>query len=214
MTHPTRTNLILLKEKARSVETSVGILKARKQALITELLNTARPFLRSREEIRTLYGAALQELVLSIGHEGEETIASVAIAAARVFRIEVTEKSIWGLKYRDVAARDRAVRDPGDRGYDYAGPTPHLEEGILGFERLLEAMINHAEYESKLRRLVEEVLRTTRKIRVLEQHLLPNLRNEIKLIAVFIAEREREAHFRLKRFKRLRAAVRTGGNQK
>ncbi len=214
MIHPTRTNLILIREKARSVETSVGILKARKQALITELLNTARPFLRSREEIRTLYGAALLELGLSIGNEGDETIASVAIAAARDFRIEIAEKSIWGLKYRDVAARDRAVRDPGDRGYDYAGPTPHLEEGILGFERLLEAMINHAEYESKLRRLAEEVLRTTRKIRVLEQHLLPSLRNEIRLISAFIAEREREAHFRLKRFKRLSTGAWTGRDQR
>ena len=42
MIHPTRTNLLLLKEKSSSVSNSIGILKSRRQALIIEFLKTSK----------------------------------------------------------------------------------------------------------------------------------------------------------------------------
>ena len=116
MIHPTRTNLLMLRDKDRSVVNSMKILKARKQALIKEFLETTRPFLRSRAEIRNIYGKAIQELRLSLGHEGKDSIESIAEVTARDFRVEITENSIWGLKYKEVTASESAVRDPGDEG--------------------------------------------------------------------------------------------------
>lgn len=204
MIHPTRTNLILLKEKTRSVSNSVGILRARKQALIREFLATTLPFLKSREEIRSAYGAALRELALSLGHEGKEVIESIVAVSERDFRIDVVEKSIWGLKYKDIVFYDSPMRKPDERGYDEYSTTPHLDESTALFEKLLESMLTIAQYESKIKRLGEEIVRTTRKIRVLEELVLPDLKRRIKTIAQFIGEREREAFFRLKKFKELR----------
>ena len=201
MIHPTRTNLLLLRDKTMSVVNSMKILKARKQALIKEFLDTTRAFLRSRAEIRNIYGKAIEELRLSLGHEGKESVESMAAVTARDFRVEITENSIWGLKYKEVAACESAVRDPGMRGYDYLPTTPHLEEGIYLFEKLVESMVEIAAFESKLKRLGEEIIRTTRKIRVIEERVLPELRDDIKTIAHYIGEREREAFYRLKKFK-------------
>jgi V/A-type H+-transporting ATPase subunit D len=203
MIHPTRTNLILLKEKRRSVSNSTGILRARKQALIREFLATTLPFLRSREEIRSTYGNALHELALTLGHEGKSIIESIVVASERDFRIDVTEKSIWGLKYKDIVFHDAPVRKPDERGYDEYSTTPHLDESTALFEKLLESMLTIAEYESKIKRLGDEIMRTTRKIRVLEELVLPDLKRRIKTISQFIGEREREAHFRLKKFKEM-----------
>jgi V/A-type H+-transporting ATPase subunit D len=205
MIHPTRTNLLLLKEKSRSVTNSIGILKARKQALIKEFLAATIPFLRSREDIRKTYGNALRELSLSLGHEGKNSIESIVAVTERDFGIEVTEKSIWGLRYKDLVFHDIPVREAHQRGYDEFASTPHLEEAITLFEKLLESMLNIAEFESKIKRLSYEILRTTRKIRVLEELVFPGLKLQIKTIAQFIAERERESYFRLKRFKQIRA---------
>jgi V/A-type H+-transporting ATPase subunit D len=202
--HPTRTNLLLLKEKYRSVTNSIGILKARKQALIKEFLAATIPFLKSREDIRKTYGKALQELALSLGHEGKDSVESIVVATERDFRIEVIEKSIWGLRYKDISFHDTPVREPHERGYDEFSTTPHLEEATANFEKLLESMLNIAEYESKIKRLGNEILRTTRKIRVLEELVFPKIRSQIKVITQFISERERESYFRLKRFKEIR----------
>lgn len=208
MIHPTRTNLLLLKEKARSVVNSIGILKARKQALIREFLAASLPFLRSREDIRQSYGKALHGLALALGHEGKDNIGSIATATARDFGIDVIEKSIWGLRYKDIIFHDTPVRDPDKRGYDEFGTTPHLEEGTVLFEKLLESMLHIAEYESKLKRLGEEILRTTRRIKVLEEMVLPALKQQIKTITQYIGERERESFYRLKRVKGILAAKR------
>jgi V/A-type H+/Na+-transporting ATPase subunit D len=203
MIHPTRTNLLLLKDKARSVLNSIGILKARKQALIKEFLAATVPFLRSREDIRQSYGKALRELALSLGREGKDTVESITLATERDFKIDVIEKSIWGLRYKDIVFHDAPVRDADKRGYNEYGTTPHLEEGANLFEKLLESMLHLAEYECKLKRLGDEILRTTRRIKVLEEMVLPSLKLQIKTITQYIGERERESFYRLKRVKNI-----------
>ena len=199
MIHPTRTNLLMLKEKSRSIVNSIGILKARKQALIKEFLAATLPFLRSREEIKKSYGRAIRELAISLGREGKDTIESLAVATERDFGIEVKEKSIWGLRYKDIAYHDTPVRQPGERGYDESGTTPHLDDSVNLFEKLLESMLTIAEYESKLKRLGDEIVKTTRRIKVLEEMVLPGIKRQIRSIGQYIGEREREAFYRLKR---------------
>ncbi len=198
--HPTRTNLLMLREKARSVVNSIGILKARRQALIREFVATSTPFLRSREEIRKTYSRGLADLSLSLGREGVRSIDSLSLLTARDFPVEVTRKSIWGLEYKDIACHDSALREPDERGYDERTTTAHVERTADRFERVLEAMLGIAAYENKLKRLGEEILRTTRRTRVLEERVLPDLRSRTRAIAAYLSEREREAYYRLKRW--------------
>lgn len=199
--HPTRTNLLLLKEKFKSISNSISILKARRQALIQEFLNTTAPFLRSREDIRKTYGKALDEMTLSLGHEGKSGIESITFAVERDMGVDIIEKSIWGLKYKDIVVNKNPVRETDQRGYDFRSTTPHLEEGIYLFEKVLESMLEIAAFENKLKRLADEITRITRKIKVLEERVLIELKHQIKTITQYIGERDRESYYRLKKFK-------------
>jgi V/A-type H+/Na+-transporting ATPase subunit D len=199
--HPTRTNLLLLREKHRSVFNSIAILKARRQALIREFLAATLPFLRSREEIRKTYARALAELALSRGLERKGGLESLTALTRRDFPVNITEKSVWGLAYRDIEYHETPLRKPEERGYDWRSTTPHVEESITLFEKIFDAMLQIAAYESKIKRLGDEILRTTRRVRVLEERVLPDVAMQIRSIAHYIGEREREAFYRLKRFK-------------
>lgn len=201
MIHPTRTNLLLLREKSRSVQSSTGILKARRQALIKELLATTTPFLSSRDVVQANYGQAVRELSLALAIEGEEMLDSIAAVATHDFGLEVSERSVMGLHYREVSVRESPLRPLEARGYDYRNTTPRLEEALHHFEKILQDMLEIAAYESKLKRLGQEVVRVTRRIRVLEERILPELQQQVKTIAQFLGERERESSFRLKRFR-------------
>lgn len=211
MIHPTRTNLLLLKEKSTSIENSISILTARRQALIREFLDTSLPFMRSREDIRSTYGMALAELVLSLGYEGRSTIQSLTFSAARDVSVDIVEKRIWGLRYKDILLKESLVRNPDQRGYDLRSTTPHIEESIYLFEKVLESMVGLAAYENKLKRLGDEITRISRKIKVLEERVLPALKGQIRTIAQYIGEREREAYYRLKRFKEITSRKRDPG---
>ncbi len=201
MLHPTRTNLLLLKEKSRSVTNSIAILKARRQALMREFLSATLPFIRSREELRRSYGRAIEEMQVSRGLEGESGIASVAAASGGELRVEITERSVMGLRYLDLEPGESPVRSLDERRYDYRLTTPHVEEAIFLFETVMEAILANAAFENKLKRLGEEISRVTRRTRVLEERLLPEVRRQVRGIAQYIGEREREAFYRLKRFK-------------
>lgn len=192
---------MILKEKTASIVNSIGILKARRQALIREFLSVTMPVLKSREEIRCIYGKALREIAIAFGREGRAGMESISSAASRDFKIDIAEKSVWGLYYKDISFRDTPLRRPDERGYDWLSTTPHVEEACRLFEKILESMLGIAAFESKLKRLGDEILMSTRRIRALEERILPGLRFQINAISNYIAERERESYYRLKRFK-------------
>jgi V/A-type H+-transporting ATPase subunit D len=205
MIHPTRTNLLLLKEKARSVTGSVGILTARRLALIREILAISTPFLQSRAEVRKAYARALARMALASGLEGDDFIGSLPMDAARDVEVAVVERNIMGLHYREIRVEGEVRRPPDERGYDCRFTTPHLEEAIGLFEDIVMQMLEIAAFEVRMKRLGEEVVRVTRRIRVLEERVLPGLKSEIRAIAHYIGERERESFYRLKRFKEQRS---------
>jgi V/A-type H+-transporting ATPase subunit D len=201
MIHPTRTDLLQLRGKVASVANSVSILQARRQALIREFLTLLRPFLHSREALASEYGVAIAELSLARGHEGDALIDAIAAGSARDVGVEIAEKSVMGVRYQDLTVWGPFVRTPAERGFGYANTTPHLDEAAFAFETLTEHVLEVAMLESKLKRIGEAIQQATRRVRVLEERVLPRLRADIKAIAAHIGEREREAHFRLKKFK-------------
>lgn len=198
---PTRTNLLLLRERLRIVGSCTVILKGRRQALIRELLQVTRPLMQSRDEVSRAYARALAGLKVSTAREGEPALAGLAALSCRELAIEVAECNLLGLRYREVLAHETVTREATDRPYDLLGSTPWLEETIAEFEGIVEEMLALATFEGKFRRLAEELIRLTRRIRVLEERVEPALRGEIREMAQYLAERERETHFRLKRFK-------------
>jgi V/A-type H+-transporting ATPase subunit D len=109
-----------------------------------------------------------------------------------------------GIHYLEVTVWGPFNRSPEQRNYGYALTTPHLEESIDRFEKTTESILTLAVAEMKLRVLGNEIRQVTRRTRVLEERVLPALSARIKSITQYIGEREREAHFRLKRFKTAR----------
>lgn len=202
MIQATRTNLLQLKERQGSVLNCTGILKGRRQALIKKFMEIGRPLLASREETRQGYAKGIEELQTSLGLEGENYIASLALISQRHLGVELRDMQILGLRYRDLQQVESASRSLVDRDYDYLSTTPHLDEALQLFETIIEEMLAMARYEGMFRRLGEELLRVTRRIRVLEERVLPELHLEIREISQYLAERERESYYRMKLFKR------------
>ncbi len=93
------------------------------------------------------------------------------------------------------------VRSPPARHYDYAATNWHLEEAVFRFEKIAEETMRIAAHENKLKRLSSEIIQISRRTRVMEERILPDLGSRIKAIDQYLSERERESYFRLKRFK-------------
>ena len=77
-----------------------------------------------------------------------------------------------------------------------------FDRAARGFETALDAIVDTAPLQVRIRRLGAELQRTTRRINTLEQRVITQLQQEIAGIELRLQERDREEQFRLKRFKR------------
>jgi V/A-type H+-transporting ATPase subunit D len=157
-----------------------------------------------------LYYDALQELYRSMGDDGQQAVISVAMINERQGELTIQEKNILGVKYYDVALPEGIRRSVDARNYDFTTSGSHLEETADLFERTVESLLVLAAFETKIKRLGEEILRVSRRGRVLEERILPDLACRIKATDQYIGEREREEYFRLKKFKNIQEASRIG----
>jgi len=201
MLHPTRTNLLQLKEKQGSINNSIRILKARRQALVKEFIDSSRRFMKDRRKIRELYRRAIGELAQSRSIEDHGFLASIAAVSRRNPQLTLKRHNLMGVSYYDVTVQDSIIRALEERPYDFWDTTQHFEDTIFDFERVAEAVLELAIFESKLKRLGEEINRVSRRTRVLEDRLLPRIDKDIRTISQYLGERERESYYRLKRFK-------------
>ena len=201
MIQPTRTNLLLLRERLQAVRNCTAILKGRRQALIKEFLKITRPLMQSREEVSQAYARAIDTLSVSKARESPVAVDALAVINRRKIAVEVAEGNLLGLRFRDLIMHETVARNFDERPYDMFGSSAWLDEAIEEFEGIVEEMLSLASFEGKFRRLAEELVRLTRRIRILEERIAPELHVDIHAMSQYLAERERETYFRLKRFK-------------
>ena len=204
MIHPNRTRLLELKKKKKSIASSLNILKNRRQALMLELLRSWPAFLRTREEIAIDRQNALRELRQSLAVEGEWAVQSHAAANRRDIEITVADRQVLGIWYRETTAIEQIRRTVEERSYDHTATSAHLEETFHLFEEIAEKCLLLAGAEDKVKKIGETISELARKIRILEQRILPGLDSSIRQVTFHIDEREREDHYRAKRFKQIR----------
>ena len=201
MIQPTRTNLLLLNDRLHAVLNCTTILKGRRQALIKEFLKITKPLMQSREEVSQAYARAIDELQVSKARERPVAVDALSAISRRKIAVEVAEGNLLGLRFRDLTMHETVARTFDERPYDMYGSSPWLDETIHEFEGIVEEMLSLANFEGKFRRLAEELVRLTRRIRILEERVTPELRLDIHAMSQYLSERERETYFRLKRFK-------------
>lgn len=201
MIQPTRTNLLLLKDRLRAVVNCTTILKGRRQALIKEFLKITKPLMQSREEVSKAYARAIDALSVGKARESPAAVDALAAINYRKIAVEVAEGNLLGLRFRDLTMHETVVRSFEERPYDMFGTSVWLDEAVAEFEGIVEEMLSLASFEGKFRRLAEELVRLTRRIHILEERVSPELKVEIHAMTHYLAERERETYFRLKRFK-------------
>jgi V/A-type H+-transporting ATPase subunit D len=89
------------------------------------------------------------------------------------------------------------------RGYSIVGTSTSIDEAAAAFETQVDVILKLAESELRLKRLAEEIQRTSRRLNALEHLLIPGLEAELDFIQMALDERERSDHFRLMLVKRI-----------
>ena len=134
---------------------------------------------------------------------GAEAVRSAAMATRSELVLDVRAVNVMGISVPIIEQR-RVSRSVLGRGYALARTSVTIDEAAAAFEDEVDSLIELAESELRLKRLVNEIQRTSRRANGLEHIIIPRLEGERNLIQMALDERERTDHFRLKRVKRAR----------
>ena len=89
-----------------------------------------------------------------------------------------------------------------DRNVSPIGVSTRVQIAAQRFEQAMNLILDVASTEVLLRRIGNEIRKTTRRVNALEQILIPRLRAQMRYIRDTLEERAREDTFRLKRLKK------------
>jgi V/A-type H+-transporting ATPase subunit D len=196
----TRAELLAKKKQIALARQGRDLLKEKRNALLQEFMRTAEEVLRESSELERSVGESALALAMAEALDGPEAVRSAAFAARGQVTLEVTGVNIMGVPV-PLIEKKSVARGPLDRGYSLSGVSSRIEAAAEAFETQLDLIIELAASEMRLRRLAEEIGRTTRRVNALDNVLIPRLEAQRDYIQMVMEEREREDLFRLKRVK-------------
>lgn len=198
---PTRMNLLQRKNQLRVALQGVDLLKRKRDALVAEFFQVVRQALEARDRLNAACEKAYVILSLAKAVEGRQALETAALVERRPVLVDIEIRNIWGIKVPEVRVQ-RVRQSFLERGLSPTAVSMRTLESTEAFERVLDAILEVATTELRLRKIGEEIKKTTRRVNALEQVVIPRIRAEIRYINDVLEQRAREDVFRLKRIKK------------
>ena len=196
---PTRSELLKLKKQIKLAKSGYSLLKKKRDGLILEFFEILKKAKTLREELVNEYKIALEKINIARTLEGDLKVKSIALAINDIPDVKLTTKNIMGVKVPKIESSDiqKAFME---RGYGIYNSSA-IDETASAYEKVVEKIILAAEIETSMRKLLNEIERTKRRVNALEFVLIPNLDKVKSFIQLRLEEMERENIFRMKRIK-------------
>jgi V/A-type H+/Na+-transporting ATPase subunit D len=197
---PTRSELINVKRKIKLSQSGYNLLKRKRDGLMYEIFEILPRVKTLRNELVATYQQAQEAIAVASAVEGALTIRSLANTVAKPPTVTLREHNIMGVRVPKIESSHER-RGLTERGYGIIGTSAVIDEAVGTYEKLVEKIIAAAELETSIKRLLDEVEKTKRRVNALEFKVLPDLEEVKKFIAFRLEEMERDQLFTMKRIK-------------
>jgi len=197
---PTRSELIDLKKRIKLSQSGHKLLKMKRDGLILELFDILEKAKNIRSEVEKQFALASQSLALAKSVEGVVVVKSTAFALKDNPSLELQSKNVMGVVVPKIKATS-VHKKLNEHGYGIIGTSSRIDEAVDSYEILVEKIILAAEIETTMKKLLEDIEKTKRRVNALEFKVIPELNDAKNFIVLRLEEMERENTFRLKRIK-------------
>jgi V/A-type H+-transporting ATPase subunit D len=197
---PTRMELIETRRKIKLSKGGYKLLKMKRDGLIMEFFELLPKVKDLRNQLSALYISAMEKLSIAVAAEGKTALESAANCLNKSPEVELSSKNIMGVVVPSVKVTS-VEKSLEDRGYGLIGTSIRVDEAVHAFEKLSEMIILAAEGETTMKKILDEIESTKRRVNALEFKVIPNLEEIAKYISFRLEELERESIFGLKRIK-------------
>lgn len=194
---PTRLEYIKTKKRIVIAKKGLKLLKLKRQALILEFFNTSKTAAALRESLQTELKKGYESIKLAEMLAGAMRLENESMKLPMMSNLQVMSKSIMGVHIPKLKGGQTEIYDE----YLLELPTS-ITEAIASFNKVHKIVLDIAEKETALRKLLYEIERTKRKSNAIENVFVPRLMAAVKFITFRLDEMERDTFIMLKTVKR------------
>ena len=201
----TRTSLLRCRTRISLAARGRDVLKEKRDQLMEEFRRVADVVLAGSGALDRAAIESRSALARAESVHGAEEVMSLGLATRREIPLQARTATVMGVRIANIEY-EPVGRPRIGRGYTLAGSSAYIDRAAEEFESVVSLLLELAAEELRLRRLVDEIATTTRRVNALESVVIPQLEHEQRTIQSVLDERERQDHFRLKRYMARRAA--------
>ena len=197
---PTRKNLMAIEERIELSERGHDTLEKKRDGLIMEFMDILDQAQDVRSDLEDTYEDAQHAIDMARAMDGDVAVRGAAAALKEHPELTTQSKNIMGVVVPEIES-SKVQKTLDERGYGVMGTSARIDEAAEAYEELLEQIILAAEVETAMKKMLEEIETTKRRVNALEFKLLPELRDNQEYIEQKLEEQEREEIFRMKKIK-------------
>ena len=199
---PTRSEELRLKERIQLAEDGHDILEKKRDGLIHEFMQVINDARDVNEELANLYSEAREKLLLAKVYDGEEAIKANTISISEEPKIRSDRQNIMGVVVPEIESID-VTKDILNREYGITSSSSRIDSTADKHEELLEQIVQAAETQTKILKLLKKKKKTKRRVNALEHKTIPEMKDAQNFVAQTLEENEREETFRMKKIKEM-----------
>ncbi|ASN79731.1 V-type ATP synthase subunit D [Deinococcus ficus] len=194
---PTRSAMLASKASLKTASGGADLLKRKRDALIGEFFALVKDALAAREELSGVSKGAYTSLFGAKAWDSPEAVESLSLAGTGDYAVDMEIESVYGVKVPRINIPERARQ----ANFSPINVGARTIQAATDFGGVMDAIVRVAATETKLRRIGEEIKKTSRRVNALEQVVIPGIEDDIRFIRSVLDQREREAGFTQKKIK-------------
>jgi V/A-type H+/Na+-transporting ATPase subunit D len=184
------------------------LLKLKRSALILEFFNMSKTVAELRSGLQAKLVKGYEGVHSTEMFVGPLRLEYESMRIPRIHELTLSSKNVMGVKIPQVTSESS-----GSAGQEYLLEIPAaVNQAIKAFQDVHVMVINVAEKETALRKLLLEIEKTKRRSNAIENVLIPRLQANARYIKFRFDEMERESFTKLKTVKRKMAEREMGGD--
>jgi V/A-type H+/Na+-transporting ATPase subunit D len=174
------------------------LLKLKRSALIFEFFNLSKKVATLRSGLQSKLVNGYQGIHNSEMFVGPLRLEYESLRIPRIQELTLRSKNVMGVKIPELTARSS-----GQAGQEYLLEIPAaINQAVKAFQDVHQMVLDVAEKETALRKLLFEIEKTKRRSNAIENVLIPRLQANARYIKFRFDEMERESFTKLKTVKR------------
>ena len=195
---PTRLEYLRAKKRIKIAQRGLKLLKLKRQALILEFFSITKSSARLRDELNSELIRGYQSIRMAEMLDGEMRLENEAMKIPRLKKLLITPKNVMGVK---IPRLEGGTREQSLTEYLLEIPVS-ISEAMKAFQEVHKIVLDVAEKETTLRKLLKEIEKTKRKANAIENVFIPKLEAAVRFILFRLGEIERDTFTMLKAVKR------------